>query len=185
MVSGAWAQAKIHPVTSGDGRSSEVLTGSEKAPSPGRVWDRQAGPGRCRGDGQRAASLPHAPPEPGPVLSRASTRRGLYPGEASEVRKDEIFGELSRVPENQRRLLQCHHGQSPGSRGLQEDSGPGVLETQPGQRRLKGAQQVRRRARPPPEANPHPGDTLRDPRLPPVPPTLRQGRAGAVDASNT
>ena len=42
---------------------------------------------------------------PGPVLSRAPTRRDLYAGEASEVRKDEILGELSRVPESQRRLL--------------------------------------------------------------------------------
>lgn len=184
MVSGAWAQAKIHLVTSGDGRSSEVL-GLRKGP---QSWTGVGQAGRSR-QMQRGWTAGCQPPSrsarAGPVLSRAPTRRGLYPGEASEVRKDEIFGELSRVPENQRRLLQCHHGQSPGSRGLQEDSGPGVLETQPGQCRLKGAQQVRRRARPPPEANPHPGDTLRDPRLPPVPPTLRQGRAGAVDASNT
>ena len=59
-----------------------------------------------------------------------------------------------------------HRSQSPGSRGLQEDSGPGVLEAQPGQRRLKGAQQVRRSARPPPKANPHAGGHPQRP-LPP------------------
>lgn len=159
--------------------------GQEGSPGPdGQA--QQAGHDGCRGDGGWPASVTPLEPSPRarPCARLSSSQEGPLStaGFILGAGKDKVFGELSRAPEKHRRFLRVSSWlESRVARAPKRRPGPESWRHSWGRvawRRhseLGGGHSLRAQ-RSTPQSNPtSEGGTFRDPSLPPVPPTPRQG----------